>query len=539
MYSIAIIDDEALVRVGLKSLINWQDYDCQIVGEASNGEAGYELIKNSKPDIVITDIKMPVMDGLEMIEKVKAENIKTNFIVLSSYDEFNFVRQAMKLGVDDYIIKLELEPDILIKVLNKLKDKVQLDFKKKEKENKIEKHLRSNTYAMREEFFKKLIGKVITDRQEITEELDYLEIDLNSKDVVCALIKINEVGNLKKYEEEDINLLEFSVLNIVDEIIKDTFTGYTFNWTAQEYLVILSLEKDVDKALIKDKIRDMGHRVHMMLKQYFNIDVLIAISHIKEDFTKINEAYMECSQTIKQSFYFENERIIFFKDISIRAIESKFDFSDATDNLLKYIELNDLEAIEITFENIIDSFKKEKVSKEKAYDLCARIAYLIAIGLENDENSLKQIFGDNKTIFEAISKLTSLQEVIQWLKKIEKALCSFLLSKDDIQNNKIITMAKRFVCENAGGIISLQDVANRLNISAGYLSTIFKQETGISFIDYVTEVRINEAKILLKDSNYKIYEIAQMTGYENAYYFSKVFKKVTGITPSEFISKFN
>lgn len=540
MFRVVVIDDEALVRVGLKSMVNWEEQDCELVGEASNGEAGFELINSLKPDIVITDIKMPVADGLQMIERLKTENIKAKFIVLSSYDEFNLVRQAMKLGVEDYLIKLEMEPDNLIKILTKLKEKIVSEFKKREKEDMLEKHIRTNKYAMREEFFKKVIGKIIKSEKEIDEELDYLQINLKDNNIVCATILINDIGKLKKYEEEDINLFEFSIINIVDEIVNDVFTGYTFKWTLNEYVTVFSCENEIEDSLLKVKVKDITERISTMLKQYFSIDVFIGVSNVQNSISNLSAAYVECSCALQQSFYVGTDKVIFFSDISsVKSESSNFDFAEITDDLLKYIELNDIEAIDLTFENIIYSLSKDKASKERAYDVCAKIAYLITIGVEKNEKSVQQIFGDNKTIFETILKLSSLKDVEVWLRKIKSGLCRFIASKETVQNNKLVSAAKRYVIENFGISINLQDVASMLNISAGYFSTIFKQVTGISFIDYVTEVKINEAKRLLKESNYKIYEIAQKTGYENAYYFSKVFKKVTGLTPREYIIKSN
>lgn len=532
-----IIDDEVLVRIGLKSMINWEEHNCELIGEASNGQLGLQLIKDYKPDIVITDIKMPVMDGLELIEKVLEDNIKTKFIVLSGYDEFHLVRHAMKLGVEDYLIKLELEPDVLVKILARIIEKINLDSKKKYNEYKIQKHIRINNYALREELFKKIISKTTTDRKDIDEELEYLDINLNDNKLLCLIINIEDTGKFKNYNQEDINILEFSIVNIVDEIVKDFFIGYTFRWTFKEYVIIFSCNDNFDKNMFKPKIEDMSKRIQLMLKQYFNICVSIGVSNLHESYNEISTAYSECCHAISQSFYMGREKIIFFSDIKSSEVKQYLNIYDSTHGLSKYIELNDIEAIQITFENIISALVKENISKEMAYDMCGQIAYLIYNSIDTEESNLQQIFGINKTVFDSILKLNSLSDMISWLNNIENSLINFLTRKENIQNNKIISISKRYISDNIGKTITLQDVASKINISTNYLSTIFKHITGMSFTDYVTEMKVAEAKRLLKNSNYKIYEIAQMTGYENAYYFSKVFKKITGITPSEFLSK--
>lgn len=533
MFKVVIIDDEALVRIGIKSIINWEEQDCELIGEAANGQLGYDLIKNKKPDIVITDIKMPVMDGLQMIEQLVNEGIKSKFVILSGYDEFELVRRAMKYGVDEYLIKLELEPEVLINILSRIKEKIMSDYKRKNEEYKLEKHMRDNKYFMREDLFKRIIGKTIDD-SEIKDELKYQNIKLTEKNISFIIIQIKDAGKFEKYNETDLNLLEFSILNILDEIVNDFFTAYSFKLSIKEYAIIFSSE-DISEEEFRKKVDNMTERLITMLKQYFNIHVIIGVSDKNNGFSNIDNAYMQCIKALKQSFYNGSKNVIYFNNLNLdNNIDKNANVYEISDDLLKYIELSDIEAIEITFQNIIDILKEEKLSRKTAYDVCGKIAYLITTSVENNEENLEQIFGDGGSIFEKISKLASIEEIILWLENIKKGLCSLLLSRDKAQNNKIITKAKKVVRENVDKTISLHDIAGILNISPGYFSTIFKQYTGISFIDYVTEVRIDEAKKLLKESNYKIYQIAQMTGYENAYYFSKVFKKVTGITPKEF-----
>lgn len=538
MFSVIVIDDESLVRIGLKSMIDWSEHGFEIIGEAANGQAGYEMIKELKPDLVISDIKMPIMDGLEMIESVAKLNLNTKFILLTGFNEFELARQAMKLGVSDYIVKLELEQEKLIDTLNKVKDRLSNDIEKKHKSVKIEKLIRSNNYAVREEFFKKVIGKVITDSNEIKEELNYLDIKLDFENFSCAAIQLLDSGKLKSYEEEEINLLEFSILNIVDEIINDKLEGYTFKWIQNEYIIVFSDENNLSSGLARMKIQAVAERIIVMLKQYFNVDVSVAVSNVYKGISNISKAYSECVFVLKQCFYTGTGKVAFFSDIYKESEHEKNDFiRQVTNDIVKYIDQNNTELIRETFESIIDVFNKCKVSKSWAYDMCAKIAYLIDSVFEKEEGALEQIFGEKESIIEIILKLKSLQEMVMWLEKVEQGLCSYLERENQDQNNKVVAMAKKIVEENLQNTINLSEVAERLNMSTGYFSTIFKKIAGVGFTEYVTEAKINKAKKLFKEGNYKIYEIAQLTGYENAYYFSKVFKKVTGMTPSEFLDK--
>lgn len=172
MLKVVIIDDEALVRVGLKSMINWDELGYEIVGEAANGQSGLDLILKNKPDIVFIDIKMPVMDGLEMMHSVLKTNHKPKFIILSSYDEFQLVKQAMKLGAEEYLIKLDLEPEILSNALSMVREKIMIEHDKSGEAERFEKGLRENISMLREGFLSGLSIDLSRIRRRTTNKLN-------------------------------------------------------------------------------------------------------------------------------------------------------------------------------------------------------------------------------------------------------------------------------------------------------------------------------------------------------------------------------
>jgi two-component system response regulator YesN len=534
MIKVIVIDDEPLVRVGLKSMLPWNELGYEIVGEAPNGQQGLELIEKLRPDIVITDIKMPAMDGLEMMRQSLAEQPQLKFIILSSYDEFQLVKQAMKQGAEEYLIKLSLEPESLITTLTAIREKIVAERGKTAADELPYKGLHENLSMLREGFFKRLINKPAQSAAELDQQLKYLGIELEAVSC-CALIRITDLTTLDKYEAHEVRTLEATILNTVDEIVNDVFKGYILAWNPGEFLVIFSGTSKVPGETFLSQAVAMGERIIEMVKQYFNISLSIGFGSPRPDYIELRESYFEGLRAVQHSHFCETQAVVCFTQLpQNNENQVQIDISEPKSLLPQAIELHDLEIVGSIFETLITIVSDPQVSREQSYDLCFQIAYLITGVLKADETELKEIFGYQKSLYESILGLRTLTEVQDWFIGLERNIFRRISRNDEQKNHRLVTKAKKYIMDNYSGEISLNEVAAAISISPGYLSTIFRQETGIRFTDYVTEVKICQAKKLLQESVYKIYEISEMLGYQNAYYFSKVFKKVTGMTPSEY-----
>ncbi len=532
MPGVIIIDDEVLVRVGIKSLIDWESEGYQILGEAGNGADGLDLITDKKPDIVITDIKMPVMGGLEMMKRVQAENLDTKFIILSSFDEFHLVKKAMKLGAVDYLLKLELDEKVLLETLNPIKEEIMRD-----KNQKIIKYNIQTENNMRQEFFKKLIGGRISDQKVVDCIIKELDIKLNLKRVVCLVAKINNLDSPGKLGRKDMQLFESSVINIVEEIINDFFTGYVFANYRGEVVVIHSIPRDMKEREYQKRAGEMVSTLVTMLKQYFDISVSVAVSNSHSGLLKISKAYFECNKVMEYIFYSQSGKPLFYKDIkNIKIDKSKdYDLLNSYHELEVYLETLDREGIEKYFKGIIKNIDKRNISRRQAYDLCFQLIYIIKNKFKKDKR--KGLFDSKDILYNSINNLNNINDIKGWLERLKQDLISAVSKYSQNENKYLIAQARKHLQKHFREEVSLKELADKLNISTGYLSTLFKEEVGIGFSEYITRLKIAEAKDLLVNSNKQIQEISDITGYNNPYYFSRVFKKVTGQTPTEYREK--
>lgn len=538
MLRVLIIDDEVLVRVGLKSMLNWEELGFELCGEATNGRDGLDLIIRLQPDIVLTDIKMPVMDGLEMMRLASEAGCRPKYIILSSYDDFLLVKQAMKQGAEEYLIKLDLEPAVLSGTLSAVAGKIRGERGRSGAEERFEKVFRENIAMLREVFFKELINRPFQVQGDPAARAADLGIELDEAALVCALVRMNDPTVLDKYGPHDLRMLEVSFLDTINEIVNDVFKGYTFAWNRGEFVAVYSANPGTPPERYRESAVKMAERWVQVLKQYSNISVSVGLSKPHSGYTELAQAYLESCRAVQQVFYAGSRSIFFFEDLPETGDDpGRIDLAGIRNVLPQAVELHDLDTIHTVMESIITVLEEQKLPRGQAFDLCFQIAYLIGGAAGLDERAIQEIIGYKNSLYESIFTLNTLPEIINWFTGVEQRLCLFLTRNEDQKNQRLIAKAKKYIQDHCSEEIGLNEIAAELNISPGYFSTIFKQLTGIGFSDYVTEKKIEQAKKLLRESDYKIYEVSNLLGYQNPYYFSKVFKKVTGVTPSEFSGK--
>jgi two-component system response regulator YesN len=533
---VAIIDDEPLVRLGLQSMLRWEDLGYEIVGEAANGRQGLDLIIEHNPDIVITDVKMPVLDGLEMMRLASQAGRHPKYIVLSGYDEFHLVKQAMKLGAEEYLIKLDLESEALEHALAAAREKIIAERGGTLAQKPLHENIGKNIHLFRESFFRQIIAKPGLAESTLLEQAKHLGLKLSGR-LTCAAVRINNLSVLDKYEEDEITSFEAVIRSTIDEIVNDVYNGYTFSWSHGEFVVVFAIPEQTDEAAFRDKATALGERLTQVLDQYFGIEVSVGISDPCCRYSDLASAYFNACRAAQQSYYTGDQPVLLFRDLP-RDYEDpdQIDVSALRDDLTEALELHDVKMIGKVFESIISLLNKPNVSRKQAYDICFQIAYSISGSPEIGEEKLREIFGD-LSLYETILGLGTLAQIINWLIGLEQRICRVVAGDDQPKMNRVVARAKRYILDHYMERITLEQVASSINISPGYLSTIFRQSAGVCFTDYVTRVKINEAKRLLRETDYKVYEVSEMLGYQNAYYFSRVFKKIVGITPTEYSGK--
>lgn len=539
LYKIIIVDDEFFIRDGLASY----DFDrlgFKIVGTASNGEEALDIMKQVNADLVITDVKMPIMDGLELSKIIEKSYPFCKVVILTGYKDFDYIRESIQNGVVDYLLKPVdfIELDQLIS-----KIKLKLD---NEKENlnlvdTYKKKLEKSIPVAVDTFLKDIITGNLIDFHEIQEKMNLFEISFKNTFYNCTIVQM--VHKEKITSENIIN----SFLNKLKNYIEEQNLGYIY-FDSDKYEVVLLLNYNIcsDVNLLLPILEDVKRFISNCLDEVdegFNYDMFYGVGNVYKSIFNLPLSYKEATEALNKKFFYSHEDTFFYE----------------------------MEAPNFTKEASLYPYEKETVLLDSIFDG----------DIDDSKTSLNRIFQDFDTLFVPLDSIKYKRMIIQLITSIERKLAlnnisleenipefysymdmvesspnlsdlkekveSFIIKISEYINRKnseqgtsctnAINKALKYVNENFQNKITLADVSESVFFTPNYFSSQFKKETGKSFVEYIKMLRIQKSKELLNETNLKVYEISKLVGYENPKYFTDVFKDYTGMSPLEFRQK--
>ncbi len=512
LLKVMIVDDERLIRESLKITIDWASYGCEITAEASNAFEAISKAQKLKPDIIVTDIRMPGMDGLDMIEEIMAFN-PCNFIVVTGYDDFSYAKRAVKIRAIDFILKpIDTE-----------------EFKEAVEKAVLERHK-----VLEQEILKlnKLFLDALRGRKPYNCLLVYKNIcQVNLDRFYIALIQNDNL------EEFDITV-HAPILYKQNQIIADKIFQifediYLIECHEDRLAAIIPKEMvdDVDKLCLKLKM------LQDMVKKCVNTTISIGVS-MENSLETISTAYEQAKVALQNRFYSGKGCITLFEEIKDEG-NRDIEFKDSIKNeILFTLEACDKKRLVDTLENLY--IKEFKLNRSNIY-LIKQISLEIigtSIELLKDYNINKEIvLGSEFSPYRLMRNLNTIDEIYEFVKgtllKILSAIREFISNTDESDIKKALDYINQNYTEN----INLCEVAQYVHYSESYLSRKIKETIGMSFVQYLTKLRIEKAIELLQNPNTTVSEVAQRVGYTDYRYFSSVFQKYTGYSPKEFSKK--
>ena len=530
MLNVIIVDDQPLVRITLKSIIPWEKYGLHVIDEAENGKQCLTVLENRKIDVIITDIKMPVIDGLELIKIVKEKYPHILVIVLSAYDEFSLVKKALLSGAEDYILKSDMNERSIENTLLNVKTKYEENYKKLQYEIDLKKNMTENIDVLQANFFKELLSGGRLRAGQIEDKIRQYQIGLSSHNLILIILTISE---LKPNEK----ILENVIKNFIDELFKKEKNCYCLVSNKMEVAILRSYDDIASESKIFQKINDDISLIVSAIKKFLNIDVTTAVSKIFNSFSCLNEKYEKMKELFDYSFHLGEGHVFYEKDFENKIIPFNMDYLNTVYmNFRNSLEKLDFNNAKIQLNNIIAYFH-EHYSNHNYHTLKFCCKLLTSIVEKSIELSLySYIFQDDINPYEYVLHANTIYNVenylLNLLENFEKG-CGIELKT---QYGETIGKVMSYVLLNYYKDINLNKVSEELNFNPSYLSTKFKEITQYSFNEYLNTIRINNAKKLMAERKYKFSQISNMVGYNDQRYFCKIFKKVVGITPKEYIN---
>lgn len=530
MLKVFLVEDEIVMREGIKNNVNWTEEGFEFVGDASDGELAYPMIQKKKPDILITDIKMPFMDGLELSRLVKKELPDTKIILLSGYDEFDYAKEAIEIGITDYLVK-PITSVQLVEAVKKVEEKIQDDREKKASLQLSDKSVEEGKVAARQKLFRRMVsGKVPFSI--LMQESKEIEVELMADCYNLLLLQL--------FLEEESDAAFSCVQNLIEQLKKEQQVN-VFEQGREEIAILL---KGTEQSGIDTVTKSIKMKIVELLKNESKVTFFGAIGNPVERLSDLKKCYEEANLEFSHRYTEERNQFVLagkqeekvgngaeeldLKNLNVSQMDRRkfeqFLSTGTKDEVSDYIESH---FATVGNQNIQSLLFRQYVVMD-FYVITA--GFLEQIGYQSKE--LVERCGDAK---EMTSVLANAEQTKDYLKKLFMAAIELRESATANKYEGIIKKAKHYIEENYDkDEISLNMVAAEVNLSPSHFSTIFGQEMGETFVEYLTRIRMEKAKQLLRSTNMRTTDIAFEVGYRDAHYFSNLFKKTQGCTPREY-----
>ena len=531
-----LAEDEIVVRENIKKMVPWEQYGFELVGEASDGEMALPLIKKLKPDLLITDIKMPFMDGLTLCKVVKKELPDIKIVILSGYDDFNYAKEAIGIGVEDYLLK-PITKNAFLERLCEIRSRYEHEKSQREYYEQFHREMQEYEQNSSRDFFEGLISGTM-DMGEMYERADKLGLDIVAE-AYNILIFTLESENAAAGQSETYSEWEARAREKIEGLFADHSYAMLFRNNVFSYGVLVKEQKDNPGKNTRDCVESIRE---ILSDAPAGQPWFIAAGEPVERLSNMKHSYNTAAQTYARRYLYDGH-ILYYRDLK----EEELAKDDG--RYLKKVDINAMDPA------IIQKFLGSGLKEETGNFVRD---YFHAIGKEPMTSMVFRSYVILNVRFSVLSFLNRMGYCASALEEsdtedaleqggasmeaamayAEKILQKAIEIRDensgnknrDILENSIEYIKTHYMDEN----MSLNAVAQVANISANHFSALFSQNIGQTFIEYLTGIRMEHAKELLRCTGKRASEIALEVGYKDSHYFSYLFKKTQGMTPSDY-----
>ena len=541
MLKIFLAEDEVVVRETIKRMIPWEELGFELVGEAADGEMALPLLIRQQPDLLITDIKMPFMDGLTLARLAKKEIPGLKVVILSGYDDFNYAKQAIGIGVEDYLLK-PITKNALIERLSEIRSRYEHEKTQKEYYEKFQREMQAYEKNSSRDFFEALVGGSM-DMMEVYKRAEKLGLDIVAEAYNVLIFTMNCDEDFSGQRDE-YSSWEAESLELLENFFAGHSSAMLFRSNIFSYGVLLKGQRET----IEENTRACVDEIRKILsRQDGRREWFLAVGQSVERLSQIQKSYHTASRAFSQRYLYD-ENILYYDEME--TMEHPGGQAETEDNAyLQKVDVNALNpAILQKFlsnglQEETENFVKDyfyAIGQEPMESLVFRNYVILNVrfsvisfikGLGCDTNEMES--ADTEEVLAESGK--NMESAIAYAKKMISQAIEIRDQNSGNKNRSILKTAVDFIDSHyMDEEISLNTVANIANVSSNHFSALFSQNMGQTFIEYLTSLRMNKAKELLRCTGMRSSEIAGEIGYKDAHYFSYLFKKTQGMTPSDY-----
>ncbi|CAN7519471.1 response regulator [Paenibacillus sp. LjRoot153] len=506
MLNAMIVEDNAIYRYAIKSIIRWEDYGFHIVSEALNGVHALDLLHHQHVDLILTDISMPEMNGIDLIQKVKQQDDSIKIVALSSFDDFRFVKEALKLGAEDYLLKHDLEPESLQQLLRQMKTKIE-DGLHLKRQAAIQ---NENLQEMWHLLGRKLIFGELKTIDEMEEQARAIRFPISSGPIAIILI------------EGEFNAISTRALH--DELGEAPIIV-----TISDHRTVVMTHFPIEHSERRCREELLQQAAVLMENKTEHSPLSVGISSIGYDLKDWKMLYRQAETALEHAIYDGVGQVYPYSGRKPQEAEG---VEVSMKSFASAIQSGQFEEIDKQTELFFDLLLARRLSLEELKVVIHEATILTkaaAIGRGTFSSSAEATYRQLNRVLETFPTLQQLKQLFQkWQKELSYE------SMGNTPFRKEIQAAIAYIEEHYAEDITVAKLAESLHLSSNYVSNLFKSETGLRFVEYLNRYRIRKAKLLLQNPSLKVYEVAEKTGFQETSYFCKVFKELEGKTVKEF-----
>lgn len=550
MYKLILADDEEDVREGLLQLIDWESVGFAVADTAENGKEAAEMVEKYVPDVVVTDIQMPFMNGLQLAEWIRGHYPSTKIIILTGYEEFEYAQKAIRLGIDEYVLK-PFSAAELADILHKVKKQIDAELAEKENVQLLTEHYRKNLPVLQSLFLSSLVSRRLKET-EIQEKSQHYGLDLNGSEYMVSVFRIDAApgrketagngggdetrmasGSISLKDTNDTQLRLFAVYNIADEIVKGHPADKAF--IHHDEVVLLSIRRHEGSEDLATRTLQLLEEIRFSVERFLKLTVTIGAGRAAARLNDAVTSYEEALKALDYRVILGGNKVIWIEDVESREYVPLAVDELKEKELVRCLKVGSDQELERLLEDMFGVLADNKVSYQDFQVYLLEMLTAVIKVAKDSHADLDKLFGEGPGFLGTFAKFAHADEAKAWFLDICMKLKHSIASDRQSSYNKLVEEAKEYILANYGDHdLSIAKVCRHLHISAGYFSNIFKKETKTTFVSYLLGVRMEAAQRLLAATDLKAFEIAERVGFSDPNYFSFCFRKKFGISPKEY-----
>ena len=526
LYKVILVDDEEEVREAIRKRINWEEIGFTVIGTAENGEEALELAESCEPDVVMTDIQMPFMDGLTLLKKLKEKIPDLRSVIFSGYDDFEYAKEAIRLESEEYILK-PVDADELREIFLRIRKRLDEQLEQRRNVEQLSKYYEESRPLMKEQL---IIG--LLEGRELQFDLERYQRDFDFQ-VESAFYCVGAFRITRDQDGEEglnKNLMAVSLRQIVTERFKDVLPVEAFVYL-DTVCVLARLSSTQQYGTFvgeMDRICKVAHKA-------LDANVSAGIGRTYGSAESIHTSFLEAKDAFHYRIFVGENQALCISDVDPKCPIEDYISEKQIRHIMRQVKVGTMESLETEIRDFVEKMKRSDISLNQLQIFYAEfIVELLRLSRGHDINISETGLGNINTN-EELAGFTSMDEFADRLIELTSILWEKISSLRLDSTKKLAADAKQYIADHYNeSKLSVDEICSHLGVGTSYFSSVFKKETGSSFITYLTDVRMREAQRLLDTTDEKSYIIAGMVGYEEPNYFSYVFKKHFGISPSKY-----